>query len=515
MTTASALHEPHAAPPRDARARARTLHPALVFALLLVVALALRWDTFGDPNLHDDEVFYHTVGLAMHQGAVPYVDVWDRKPFGLFAIFYLIGFISEEVIAYQLAATLFAAATAFVIYLLSRALDMLGREDSATAPAGAVGGVLAGAAYLVWLPALQGYGGQAPVWYNLFVASAMLLLARALPAMRDGHAPRALLAAMLLAGTAITIKQTALFEAAFVGAFAVWTLWRAGMTPPRLARTAVLWAAIGAAPALAIIVGYWLTGHWTEFFHAMVIANLDKPQDWASSLTRLAGIALMLLPLLICAAAGTVRRTGEARRLLVAWLVAALVGLCAVPQFYLHYVLPLTVPLCVASAALFARRPLGFGAFAAMAIVACSFAPWQPGHTALSQAAIGKVQRLTLAHIGDGPLLGFDAPPQMVRLTGQPMITPLVFPTHLSQTIERNKSHLDTLAEMERVIALHPGAAIIASPPRNKPINWETYRLALDYVHRNCRLIDVVSVPQRERTDDVSVWGDCRRTPLP
>ncbi|MFC3213951.1 hypothetical protein [Novosphingobium panipatense] len=39
--------------------------------LFLVTAIALRIATFGDPNLHVDESFYQTVGIAMHEGAIP------------------------------------------------------------------------------------------------------------------------------------------------------------------------------------------------------------------------------------------------------------------------------------------------------------------------------------------------------------------------------------------------------------------------------------------------------------
>ena len=37
----------------------------LIFAATLAVAVVLRCDTFGDPNLHGDEGFYHQVGIAM------------------------------------------------------------------------------------------------------------------------------------------------------------------------------------------------------------------------------------------------------------------------------------------------------------------------------------------------------------------------------------------------------------------------------------------------------------------
>jgi len=507
-----ALGQPQALQTRLGPARrALGLNPAALFALFLCVAMLLRWDTFGDPNMHGDEVFYHTVGLAMHHGAVPYVDVWDRKPFGLFTIFYLIGFISENVIAYQLAATLFAAATATVIAAICRALDALSEHDGTAPPAGGTGGLLAGLAYLVWLSPLEAYGGQSPIWYNLFIASAVLLLVRALPALREGRAPRSLSAAMLLAGAAITIKQTAFFEAAFIGIYASFTLWRSGLVLEPAIRNAARWAAIGIAPALAICLGYWLTGHWMEFFNAMVLANLDKPQHWPTALNRLVGIVLYLAPLLICAGVGLARLKGEARRFVAAWLLAAVVGVCAVPQFYLHYTLPLTVPLTVAAAALFSRGLLGTGVFSAMAVLALSYAPWMPGHADASRAAIERLRADTLAHIGDGPLMLYDGPPQMYRLTGQPMISPLVFPTHLAQTIEKDMSYLNTLDETRRMLSLKPGAVILADPPRNAPINWETYRPVLDYVHANCKLIDTVLVIERERSDRIAVWGDCRK----
>ena len=55
--------------------------------ILLAVALAARAITFGNPILHVDEEFYFTAARAMLDGAVPFVDVWDRKPIGLFLIY--------------------------------------------------------------------------------------------------------------------------------------------------------------------------------------------------------------------------------------------------------------------------------------------------------------------------------------------------------------------------------------------------------------------------------------------
>ena len=76
---------------------AAALH-ALAAVLFLLASLALRFSTFGDTNLFVDDVFYFLVGQRMHEGVLPYVDVWDRKPLGLFAIYWAIAAISTSVV---------------------------------------------------------------------------------------------------------------------------------------------------------------------------------------------------------------------------------------------------------------------------------------------------------------------------------------------------------------------------------------------------------------------------------
>jgi hypothetical protein len=80
----------------------------------------------------------------------------------------------------------------------------------------------------------------------------------------------------------------------------------------------------------------------------------------------------------------------------------------------------------------------------------------------------------------------------------------------LSHGIEKDVSHLSTLAETRRVLALRPGAVVMAEPIRNGPVNEETHRLVLAYVGQHCRLIEAVPVPERLKTDIIIVWGDCR-----
>jgi hypothetical protein len=467
------------------------------FALLLAVAMVLRCDTFGDPNLHGDEVFYRTVGVAMHHGVLPYVDVWDRKPFGLFALYYLIAGISAAPLAYQFAATLFAAGTAAAIGAIARRWS------------DAKGALLAGICYLLWLAPLQGFGGQSPVFYNLFIAAAALLMLQSLPALEHGHAPPRAAIAMLLAGVGLTIKTTALFEAGFLGLYAAWTLHHSPAPRGKVVANVLGWLALGAGPSLLIAAFYWADGHWMEFWHAMVMSNIAKLPDWQSSLLRLAVLLAFLAPLVILAGLGLRKMPVDSRRFMLLWLAAAAIGLCAVPNFYIHYGMPLTVPLCAVAAGFLARQA-GILWIALIAMLSFILAtPFQFAHTWHSRASMAELAQTVQAHVGKGGLLTYDGPPQLYELTNKPFLTPLVFPTHLSHGMEKDVSQLSTLGETRRVLALRPGAVVMAEPIRNGPVNEETRQLVLGYVGKHCRLVKAMPVLERLRTDIMIVWGDC------
>ena len=131
----------------------------------LAAAIALRSMTFGNPVVHIDEQFYLLVGDRMLHGALPFVDIWDRKPLGLFLLFAAIRKLGGDgIVEYQIVASFFAAATALVINQLARRI------------APPVGAFWAGIAYLLWLLVANCAGGQTPVFYNLIIALTALTL---------------------------------------------------------------------------------------------------------------------------------------------------------------------------------------------------------------------------------------------------------------------------------------------------------------------------------------------------
>lgn len=464
------------------------------FAVLLAVALALRAYTFGDPNLFIDEAFYFAAGNAMHHGALPYVDVWDRKPFGLFALYWAIAGISSNPAAYQIAACLFATATAWLIGRIVRLWS------DGPGPLGA------GIAYLFLLSAFQGFGGQSPVFYNLFMALAAWLVAKSAPDLREGSLPRAVPLAMLSAGLAITIKTTALFEGAFLGLYAL------ALLPSRLRlRNAVPLALIGAAPTLLIALGYALVGHWSEWFQAMTGANLstDRWEPYSAQI-RLRLMLNALAPLLALAGFGWLDLKPEARRFVGLWILAALLGLAAFPYFHQHYALPLLVPLCVAAGAFLSRKWIGPLALILLCALSYSRAPAiDRAHTQRSIAAMQALSAAVRAHGAERGLLVYEGPPFLYTMTGRPFPSPLAFPAHLYHAIEMDVSHLSTLAEVQRVIAARPGVVVMTREPRDGPINAETFAAVSGYVQAHCRIVTETDAPERLRSDRVIVWGDC------
>jgi len=467
--------------------------PGWLALLYLVAALALRCSTFGNPNVEADDQFYALVGQRMHDGLLPYVDMWDRKPLGLFAIYYLIAGISRSAVAYQITATLFAAATAWVVYAITAGMMATGGADPAQA-APRRGAVLAGLAYLLLLGPFAGAGGQAPVFYNLFVALAAWLVWRAGPVLARGGVPAGVWGAMALAGLAISVKETALFEAGFLGLWVLWCLQRGGMRGGALVAHAVGFALVGAAPLLATALPYLITHHWPEYWQAMVTSNLIKSQvlkNYRYSTTFILGSALRMVPLLPLALAGLMlgwraMRGSAPLVFLVGWLVAAVLGYLSLWNFAPHYLLPLLVPLCVAAGLVFARAEGGTLAFAATACAALFW--YNPTDRAWNLHAIASTAALAEAverHDHGRGLLVFEGPVSLYTLTNRPFLSPLVFPHHLNFALERNVSHLDTDAEVDRILARRPGAVVMTLAPLSLPANIYAWVRVRAYV-RGC-----------------------------
>lgn len=439
---------------------------------LALAALALRcWD-FGNPVIHVDEQYYLLVGDRMLHGALPYVDLWDRKPIGLFLIFAAIRLLpGDGILAYQLVATGFAAAAAWCVWHGAR---MIG-----AAPLGALA---AGVAYLIWVSLLGGRGGQSPVFYNLLMTAAMLLVLR-LPRLSDRRAVAAIIGsgavACLLAGLAIQIKYTPVFEGAFFGLAHLWYLRRAGASLTLTASVALLWMATGAAPSLVVIGFYQGLGQraFDAFWFANVTSIFLRPgYPIEQLLMRLLGIFAQLLPLIVAGLFGwRARAQGASARetwLATLWIVSALTGFAAIGTFFDHYALPLVAPF-----AMLAAPTLGRGWRIAASVLAIGLAILLVRGAIRPNDAPGAraVARLVALNSRGACPYVFIGDTITYRLAESCLPTAYAFPNLLAYTTEQGATGIDEAAEVRRILRRRP--PVILSSTRKLAI-WNQASLA-------------------------------------
>ncbi|WP_174298381.1 hypothetical protein, partial [Sphingomonas bacterium] len=315
------------------------------------MTLAARVATVGDPVVHVDEEFYLTVARRMLHGDLLYVDVWDRKPIGLFLLYASVAWLppGAAVVGYQLLASGFVWLTSLVAAALA-------------ARAGWRRGAVAGASlYILWLDIADGQGGQAPAFYNLFTAAAAWATMRAGDREVDARARLRLgLAAMLIVGLALQIKYSVVFEGGTFGLWLLWIEWRASRSVRLLLMRGAAWVAAALLPTTLALGCYAAIGRAQPFLYANFLSILHRGGDpLADQRHNLIESTTILAPLVLMGIAGVARAgdrtTAHRRHFLYAWLLAAILGFAAFGSWFNHYTLPVMLPAGVCAAAAFAR----------------------------------------------------------------------------------------------------------------------------------------------------------------
>jgi hypothetical protein len=438
--TLSPLHSP---------AASRAGHVQLAL-LMLACAFLIRLPEFGNALSGEDGQFYLVVGDQVTQGALPYVDIWDRKPFLLFALFAgfrLFG--GDGFLVAQAAAAFAAAATSFVIASIAR--RWVGMMPAAGA----------GVFYLLLVSLLNGDATQTPIFYNLLVATAAWLALR-IDVARDasGDVWRACLA-MLLCGLAIQIKTNAVFEGAAIGLWILARMWPVASLGTLL-RRASLFALMGLLPTILVAAGYAAVGHFDAWWFANLVSQLRKEGGYApESLTRLAELAPLLAVMALTAVMGFRRLPpSPARTLVMTWACFAFVDTFAIGNFWWHYALPFTVPVSILSAALFA---IPRGRLLFLLLTAYPLADAQIIDRIMATRARQTLTTTLAAIPSDTPtqcLLAYEIPAAYYLLTRACLVTPYIFVDHLRSSAEAGALPIDAGTALREALARKPGTIL-------------------------------------------------------
>lgn len=446
------------------RAAAARLEWAAAGLLLLGVTAAVRAIWLGDPAVDHDEQLYSLIGSAMLDGQWPYVDLWDRKPFGLFAIFAAAhALLGPGAQAYQLVAGLFAFASAALTYAIARRLSNI--------PTALAASVLA----IVLLAAYGARSGQAEIFF-LPLMLGMVWLLRDVESRQLAH--RAQLA-MLLGGVALQVKYSVLPQCLVLGFYALYWLWRQDRRGAAVLGHAVSFATLGLLPTALVFGGYILAGHGDAWLFANLESFFLREGSGEGRISlRVLAMGSACFVLLAGGYYAAVRFVGpdhtQTYRLVLVWALSCLASVFLPATIYYYYFAALVpAAVLVAVPLLDTRGPGKWVPALAAPLIALAFLDplWLHEQSQQRREAIARLSQAIDPLVGEEGrcLFVFDGPSALYRLSGSCLPTPLVYPDHLNNRMELRALPLDPVSETGRILAQRPPVIVTADRPLGPP----------------------------------------------
>lgn len=485
-------------PPSGFRAWLAAHSVRLWLAAMALLTLATRLPYLGHPSSDYDEQLYSLIGQGILDGKVPFVDMWDRKPPGLFllfALFHKLG--GPGPLAYQIPALLACLWGAWLTYRLG---CRIGEKPAAGAAA---------ALYPVLMALYGSHSGQSEVFYvPLTLAMAELLLcAEAAPEMRRTLVLS--LAAMLIGGLALQIKYTVLPSCLLFGGLALLMLRRKGASWALSGASAALFGLMGLAPTLLAALWYAAHGAWDAFVFAnFTSARLRLPMPLGITLGKQSLYAMPLVVFVLggLAQAANMRKQGMALSpyygLALAWLLAGIAGMFMGTTIYVYYYAALMPAVVLVAMPMFG--PVSrLGPWIAAGIIAWLTISLHPlGAIETSRQERAKLDELAAAirpqlnEHAEG-LFIYDGPVVLYRLTGASSPTRFLYPDHLNNQLESKALPIDPGTEVARILKSAPGVIVTSPVPvtMRNPVTAAIVGTALDQHYRKALSIEFQERP--------------------
>ena len=270
--------------------------------------------------------------------------------------------------------------------------------------------------------------------------------------------------------------------------------------------------ALALLPTLLAALYYFAHGYLGDYIFANFISIFFKADQGIRS--RSFGILFLLVfmvPLILAAVIGAIMRyralgsTDLRSTFISGWMIAALLGIMLIPNFYDHYDLPLIAPLCVSAATILGRRT-GPVFAAALVLIAWSegsmlnVAANRDGKRAFEAMAL----ELDQARKG-GCLYVAGGPPLIYDRAGDCRLTRFQFPDHLRAINEAAALGTDQQLELARILRLRAAVIVRQTYPtidaNPSSLAQVEAALASDY-----RRIMVQRVPLQRSVRVFEIW---------
>ncbi len=454
--------------PESARAFATA-----AFIVLLVVLI--RAPYLGDPAADPDEQLYSLMGQAWLQGDMPYRDLWDRKPPGLFALFAGMHWIGgSSPLAYQIPALACTAASALMIHRIAQRMGT------------PLGAMVVTAVFLLSVPRFFMHLGQSETFLAPILLAQLIGIRRAFDLDNLRSVYRLFCALMLLGGIALQIKYSVLPFCALLAAVAAFRIWQLDPHPLRTVARLVIFGVLGLLPTLTFAAYFGAHGEFEAFFFANFVSIFLRGEFYPllaeTNATRLTTSAFPLVAYAVLGVftASRMRHEIDLKMFLLtgSFTAAGAITLLMLGSPFVHYfglVLPF---LCLMGASFFshhASRTLFSTVALALALLSASF-PEQITHTTSHRTAIASLVADIERHVpADECIYVFDGPSIVYSQSNRCIPTRLPFPPHLNSPHEQHALDVNPARETARILGERPGA-ILVSTQLNTPQFLHTTR---------------------------------------
>ncbi|NES05603.1 MAG: glycosyltransferase family 39 protein [Okeania sp. SIO2F4] len=354
----------------------------IIFLAFLLLSFFLRFWTLFVSVLDKDESIYILGADSLLNSNLPYIEIWDNKPPGIFILFSLTMLIlGNSIVSIRILSIIATTFTSYFLYRIGATIDAKQGEKI---------GLLAGSLYAIFSLHNDGAAANAEILFAPFVTGAFLLLFQD----RKLSNIKVFLIGLIL-GIGMQIKYLVIMDV--LGLVLLGSLFRKeeefrsqesgvrsqeeerkrkedgklvnnfqGLTKERFSFSLLRFYLILAAglilPAVIIVVIYQFSGYFDEYIYATLIANTKYVGmlnfSWSDLLSRLRKQVLGNILLWLCLfwspiylfvfARGKFKQERNFIYLFL-WLCCAFLAVLLSKRFYNHYFLQLLPPLCLIS----------------------------------------------------------------------------------------------------------------------------------------------------------------------
>ncbi|MEP3421892.1 MAG: hypothetical protein ABJN35_09180 [Erythrobacter sp.] len=445
-----------------ANLRPAVLDRQLATAICIVlIAILIRAPYLGDPAADPDEQLYSVMGQAWLVGDMPYRDIWDRKPPGLFALFAGFHWIGgPSPLAYQIPGIVATAVSALMIHKLAQKIGT---------PFGAV---VVALLFLLNIPLFFMHLGQSETFLGPILLLQLIWIRRVFSSDDRAKVFRSLCAIMALGGAALQIKYSVLPFCALLAVLAAVRLWQMRFGFMLTAASLMFFSILGLLPTILFAAYFASQGEFEAFFFANFISIFLRSEFYPLlAETNIHKLSTAAFPLGAFALLSTVTAHRMRARidvplflLIAAFTAVGAFSLVMLGSPFVHY-FGLTLPfICLMSASFFSyhRSHRIFGGVALLLALACASFAEQIEHSSSHRAAVTALVADIEAHVpADECIFIFDGPTILYASANRCIPTKFAFSPHLTSHHERSALNVDPASETARIMAEEPGAILV------------------------------------------------------